>query len=63
MAIIIVATVVLHNIAIEENEAIPEEWIDHSEDEEINEQGDVRYDNRSGQVDKQMLINEYFANL
>ncbi|CAH2015230.1 unnamed protein product [Acanthoscelides obtectus] len=47
---IIVATAVLHNIAIEENEAISEEWIDHFEDEEINEQGDVRYDNRSGQV-------------
>ncbi|CAH2016839.1 unnamed protein product [Acanthoscelides obtectus] len=47
---IIIATAVLHNIAIEENEAIPEEWIDHSEDEEINEQGDVRYDNRSGQT-------------
>ncbi|CAH1974841.1 unnamed protein product [Acanthoscelides obtectus] len=60
---IIVATDVLHNIAIEENEAIPEEWIDHSEDEEINEQGNVGYDNRSGQVVRQMLINEYFANL
>ncbi|VEN53564.1 unnamed protein product, partial [Callosobruchus maculatus] len=51
---IIVATAVLHNLAILENEGIPEDWIEHAENEEdvgepVGEQGHGGQD-QSGQM-------------
>ncbi|KAJ8911538.1 hypothetical protein NQ315_012791 [Exocentrus adspersus] len=60
---VIVATAVLHNLAIQENEEIPEDWYENEEDnqnEVIINHGDEQH---AGQAVRQLLINEYFNNL
>jgi hypothetical protein len=51
---IIVAIAVLHNLALIENEEIPEEWLEGIEDEENLE--------NAAQV-RRLIINEHFARL
>lgn len=60
---VIIATAVLHNIAIEMHEEIPEDWPENDEhNDDIQELPDnIR--NFQGRLVRQHLINEYFANL
>lgn len=55
--VIIMATAILHNIAIDMNEPLPEDYESDSENEDIE---DVPDDNP---VNRQLLIEEYFQNL
>lgn len=59
---IIVATAVVHNLAIEEHEEIPEEWLeDVIEDEDVALLPPRNDDN--GRIVRQLLINDHFARL
>nr|CAH7753219.1 unnamed protein product [Callosobruchus chinensis] len=62
---VIVATAVLHNMAIEENEDIPADWMANSshEDDEVSNQNVGTQENQSGQFVRELLINEHFSNL
>jgi hypothetical protein len=60
---VITLTAVIHNLAIEENEDIPEEWL-----EDINEEQDVfapqqNNEHLLGRQTRQLLINNHFARL
>lgn len=61
---VIVATAVLHNIAIEMNEDIPEEWLGLPEDDQDNV-GEIvaPHNNIAARHLRQLLINEHFSRL
>ncbi|KAK9674919.1 DDE superfamily endonuclease [Popillia japonica] len=59
---VIVATAVLHNIAVEMNENIPDDWVhnnNHGHDNDIIEHNE----NEGGHGARRLLIAEHFANL
>ena len=58
-----VATAVLHNIAIEMNEDIPQEWLDTIDDGQDNNEEITVPNNIAARHFRQMLINEHFARL
>jgi hypothetical protein len=62
---VIVATAVLHNIAIDMNEDIPEEWLDVLEEDQ-EDLGEIVAENNNhngARHVRQLLINEHFARL
>jgi hypothetical protein len=62
--IIIVATAVLHNLALIENEEIPEEWLEGIEDEEnLENEGPPILENEHAAQVRRLIINEHFARL
>jgi hypothetical protein len=62
--IIIVATAVLHNLALIENEEIPEEWLEGIEDEEnLENEGPPILENENAAQVRRLIINEHFARL
>jgi hypothetical protein len=61
---IIVATAVLHNLALIENEEIPEEWLEGIEDEEnLENEGPPILENENAAQVRRLIINEHFARL
>nr|CAH7738346.1 unnamed protein product [Callosobruchus chinensis] len=58
-------SIILHNMAIEENEDIPADWMANSshEDDEVSNQNVGTQENQSGQFVRELLINEHFSNL
>lgn len=60
---IVVATAVLHNIAIDMNEVLPDEWFDvHADVEDVVQENNANNANRGRHV-RMLLINEHFAGL
>lgn len=61
---VIVATAVLHNIAIEMKEAIPEDWLHEAENNHVDPEDIPAYNPQQGARQfRQVLINEHFARL
>nr|CAI5855803.1 unnamed protein product [Callosobruchus analis] len=63
---VIVATSVLYNLSIQENQHVPEDWIENLETDEgevIGRSSDGGGEHRSGQIVRELLINEYFSSL
>nr|CAI5865688.1 unnamed protein product [Callosobruchus analis] len=63
---VIITTAVLYNLAIQENEHVPEDWIENLETDEgevIGRTSDGVGEHSSGQIVRELLINEYFSNL
>lgn len=59
---IIIATAILHNLAIDENEDIPEEWL-NEDDNNIDLLPQHQNDNHLGHNKRQLLILNHFARL
>ncbi|KAJ8911003.1 hypothetical protein NQ315_011268 [Exocentrus adspersus] len=60
---VIVATAVLHNLAIDMGEEIPNDWLDDLADENIAEPENRNVENNDGRQIKNLLIHEHFSRL
>lgn len=63
---IIIATAVLHNIALQENEEIPQEWMagDDEEADNAGNEDDIELRGNENAINvRRLIINEHFARL